>query len=137
MLSSSWTFEPGVVGIWRPVLLLPDGLADRLSSAQLSAVIAHERSHIRSHDNFAAAVHMLVEALFWFHPLVWWMEGRLIDERERACDEEVLRSGTDPPITRKEFLPRLPAERACAARLRGRGDRLRPAAAHSSFFAAV
>ena len=96
VLSSPWTFEPGVVGIWRPVLLLPDGLADRLSSAQLSALIAHERSHIRSHDNCAAAVHMLVEALFWFHPVVWWIEGRLIDERERACDEDVLRSGSRP-----------------------------------------
>ena len=96
VMSSSWTFEPGVVGIWRPVLLLPDGLAERLTSAQLSALIAHERCHIRCHDNFAAAIHMLVEALFWFHPLVWWMEGRLIDERERACDEEVLRSGSQP-----------------------------------------
>ena len=96
VLSSPWTFEPGVVGIWRPVLLLPDGFADRLSSAQLSALIAHERSHIRSHDNLAAAVHMLAEALFWFHPLVWWIERRLIDERERACDEDVLRSGNLP-----------------------------------------
>ena len=75
-MSSPWTFEPGVVGIWRPVLLLPEGLADRLTSAQLNALIAHERYHIRSHDNLAAAVHMLVEALFWFHPLVWWIERR-------------------------------------------------------------
>jgi uncharacterized protein (TIGR03435 family) len=96
VMSSPWTFEPGVVGIWRPVLLLPDGLADRLTSAQLKTVIAHERCHISSHDNLAAAVHMLVEALFWFHPLVWWIESRLIDERERACDETVLRAGTDP-----------------------------------------
>ena len=96
VMSSPWTFEPGVIGFWRPVLLLPDGLADRLTPAQLKAVIAHERCHIRSHDNFAAAVHMLVEALFWFHPLVWWIGGRLIDERERACDEAVLRAGNDP-----------------------------------------
>ena len=37
---------------------------------------------------------MLVEALFWFHPLVWWLGARLIDERERACDEEVLETGS-------------------------------------------
>jgi len=96
VMSSSSTFEPGVIGIWRPVLLLPDGLADRLTSAQLRAVIAHERCHIRCHDNLAAAVHMLVEALFWFHPMVWWIERRLIDERERACDEAVLGAGNDP-----------------------------------------
>ena len=96
VMSSPWTFEPGVVGIWRPVLLLPEGLVDRLTPAQLNAVIAHERCHIRRHDNLAAAVHMLVEAIFWFHPLVWWIERRMIDERERACDEAVLRAGKDP-----------------------------------------
>jgi bla regulator protein blaR1 len=39
---------------------------------------------------------MIVEASFWFHPLVWWIGARLIEERERACDEDVLRSGTKP-----------------------------------------
>jgi bla regulator protein BlaR1 len=94
--SSASTFELGVVGVWHPVLLLPEGLVERLTAAQLKAVIAHERCHIRCHDNLVAAVHMVVEALFWFHPLVWWIEGRLIDERERACDEAVLHAGNDP-----------------------------------------
>jgi uncharacterized protein (TIGR03435 family) len=96
VMSSPSTLEPGVVGIWRPVLLLPDGLVERLTSAQLNALIAHERCHVRCHDNLAAAVHMLVETIFWFHPLVWWIERRMIDERERACDEAVLRAGNDP-----------------------------------------
>ena len=96
VMSSAWTFEPGVVGIWRPVLLLPEGLADRLTPAQLNAVIAHERCHIGRHDNLAATVHMVVEAIFWFHPLVWWIERRMLDERERACDEAVLGAGNDP-----------------------------------------
>ena len=96
VMSSAWTFEPGVVGFWRPVLLLPEGLADRLTPAQLNAVIAHERCHIGRHDNLAATVHMVVEAIFWFHPLVWWIERRMLDERERACDEAVLGAGNDP-----------------------------------------
>jgi uncharacterized protein (TIGR03435 family) len=96
VMSSAWTFEPGVVGIWRPVLLLPEGLADRLTPAQLNSIIAHERCHIGRHDNLAAAVHMVVEAIFWFHPLVWWIERRMLDERERACDEAVLSAGNDP-----------------------------------------
>jgi uncharacterized protein (TIGR03435 family) len=41
---------------------------------------------------------MVVEAIFWFHPLVWWLGSRLIDERERACDEEVLRQGSEPQV---------------------------------------
>ena len=39
---------------------------------------------------------MFVEAVFWFHPLVWWIGARLLEERERACDEEVLRLTRDP-----------------------------------------
>ena len=46
-------------------------------------------------DNLAAAIHMSVEALFWFHPLVWWIGARLVEERELACDEEVLRLGAN------------------------------------------
>lgn len=96
VMSSPSTLEPGVVGVLRPVLLLPEGLVDRLTPAQLNALLAHERSHVRHHDNLAAAIHMAVEAMFWFHPLVWWIERRMIDERERACDEAVLRAGGRP-----------------------------------------
>ena len=96
ILSSTSLLEPGVVGIRRPRLILPEGILDCLTSAQLRALLAHERSHIRCHDNLVAAIHMLVEALFWFHPVVWWIERRLVDERERACDEAVLRAGCRP-----------------------------------------
>ena len=123
VMSSAWTFEPGVVGIWRPVLLLPEGLADRLTPAQLNTVIAHERCHIGRHDNLAAAVHMVVEAIFWFHPLVWWIEQRMMDERERACDEAVLSAGNDPDeyvqgiLTVCRFTVRAPL--ACVAGVSG------------------
>ncbi len=94
--SAPGLLEPGVVGVLRPILLLPEGIAEQLTPAQLDAVLAHELCHVRRRDNLAAAIHMIVEALFWFHPLVWWIGGRLVEERERACDEEVLRLGGDP-----------------------------------------
>lgn len=96
MMSSPSLFEPGVVGILRPVLLVPEGLIDRLTPAQLDAILAHERAHVRAHDNFFGMLHMAVEAIFWFHPVVWWIERRMIDERERACDEAVVRAGKQP-----------------------------------------
>ncbi len=96
VLASPGLLEPGVFGIFRPVLLLPEGIADRLTPTQFEAILAHEMSHIRRRDNLAAAVHMLVEAILWFHPLVWWIGRQLIEERERACDEEVLRLGNEP-----------------------------------------
>ena len=94
--SAGTVMEPGVFGVIRPVLLLPSGITERLTSGQLSAILAHELCHARRRDNLTAALHMAVEAAFWFHPLVWWIGARLVDERERACDEEVLRSGSAP-----------------------------------------
>ena len=54
--------------------------------------------HLARRDNLTAAVHMLVEALFWFYPPVWLIGAQLIAERERACDERVLAQGHDPEI---------------------------------------
>jgi uncharacterized protein (TIGR03435 family) len=98
MLSSPAMLEPGVFGIFRPVLLLPQGITDRLEPAHLKAILAHELCHVRRRDNLAAAIHMAVEAIFWFHPLVWWVGARLVEEREHACDEEVLRLGSQPEV---------------------------------------
>jgi len=95
-LSSASFIEPGVFGVFRPVLLLPDGIARHLAPAELEAILTHELCHVQRRDNLATVAHMVVEAVFWFHPLVWWLGARLMDERERACDEEVLRAGSKP-----------------------------------------
>jgi uncharacterized protein (TIGR03435 family) len=96
--------EPGVVGIWRPVLLLPVGIDRHLSVSQLRAVLEHEFCHIRRRDNLTSALHMVVEAVCWFHPLVWWVGARLVDERERACDEQVLRACGEPEAYAESIL---------------------------------
>ena len=96
--SSPGLLEPGVVGVFRLFLLLPEGIADRLTPPQLEAVLAHELCHVRRRDNLFASMHMIVEAMFWFHPLVWWIGARLVAERERACDEEVLSLGSEPRV---------------------------------------
>src|SRR5262249_18369392 len=97
-MSSPSFREPGVFGILDPILLLPEGITARLTAPQLEAVLAHELCHVRRRDNLTAAIHMLVEAVFWFHPLVWFWGTRLMDEREHACDEEVLRIGNEPQV---------------------------------------
>ncbi|HEY6987643.1 MAG TPA: M56 and DUF3738 domain-containing protein [Bryobacteraceae bacterium] len=123
IMSSSALLEPGVFGIRRPVLLLPAGITERLTSAQMEAIFAHELCHVRRRDNLAAAIHMLVEAIFWFHPLVWWLGARLVAERERACDEEVLQSGRDPQAYAEGILTvckhYLESPLACAAGVTG------------------
>ena len=102
--TSGTQLEPGVFGIIRPVLYLPANIADHLDDAQLKAIVAHEDCHIRNRDNLTAALHSLVEAIFWFHPLTWWIGARLIEERERACDEEVVRLGSDPEVYAESIL---------------------------------
>ena len=78
MLWSRTSLEPGIFGIYRPVLLLPVGISDRLTDAQLEVIITHELCHVRRRDNLAAAVHMLVEAIsgsiLWFGGSArnWW-----------------------------------------------------------------
>ena len=71
-------------------------LRSHLAPAELQAILAHELCHVRRRDNLATAMHMVVEAMFWFHPVVWWVGARLMEERERACDEEVVRMGSAP-----------------------------------------
>jgi len=104
ILSSPSLFEPGVFGIFRPVLLLPEGIVNRLSAEQLGTILAHEITHVRRHDNLMAAIHMVVETLFWFHPAVWWIRAHLLEERERACDEAVLQSGNEADLYAESIL---------------------------------
>ena len=91
--SSSSLLEPGIFGIFRPVLLLPEGIMDRLTPQQLNAVVAHEMCHVRRRDNLTYALHMAVEVVFWFYPPVRWIGTRMLEERERACDESVIEAG--------------------------------------------
>jgi bla regulator protein blaR1 len=88
--------EPGVVGLVRPVILLPAGIDSYLTADQFAAVVAHEVCHVRRRDNLTATIHMAVEALLWFHPMVWWIGGRLIAAREQACDEQVVAETAAP-----------------------------------------
>ncbi len=78
------------------MLLLPEGILERLSAEQLRAIVAHEMEHVRRRDNLTFAFHMIVETLFWFYPPVWWIGARLIEEREQACDEAVVAASRAP-----------------------------------------
>jgi bla regulator protein BlaR1 len=88
--------EPGVFGIVRPVLVWPRHLGAHLDGEQIDGVLIHEIAHVRRHDNLTAALHLAVETIFWFVPVVWWLERPLIRERELACDQAVMTAGSDP-----------------------------------------
>jgi bla regulator protein BlaR1 len=104
LLLSAAGMEPGIFGIVRPVLLWPAGLSERLDDAQIETIMAHEIEHVRRRDNLTSAIHSLVEALFWFHPLVRWMSTQLSEERERACDERVIEQNARPEAYAESIL---------------------------------
>ena len=121
-MSAPDLIEPGIVGVLRPVLLLPEGIAEQLNQTQLDAILAHEFCHVRRKDNLTATIHMAVQAIFWFHPLTWWIGARLVDERERACDEEVLRRGCKPNVYAESILAICRVVSIVSARVRFRSD---------------
>ena len=82
--------EPGVYGVWRPVLVLPEEMPRQLGPAEVEAVLAHELVHVARRDNLWSNLQMLVCCIFWFYPVVWLLDRRLIAERERSCDERVI-----------------------------------------------
>ncbi|MCI0664069.1 MAG: M56 family metallopeptidase, partial [Acidobacteria bacterium] len=98
LIVSSQVCEPGVWRIWNPVVVLPDGMDERLSDEELEAVMMHELIHIQRRDNLLTTFQMLICCFFWFHPLVWMIDRRLLAEREMVCDEDVIRYIGEPQI---------------------------------------
>ena len=94
-----WSREvtsPVVMGLIKPAILLPVALVNRLTPAQVEAVLAHELAHLCRRDTWAVAVQRLAETVLFFHPAVWWMSRRLETAREQACDDLVVATGCDP-----------------------------------------
>ena len=81
---------PLVVGVWRPVLLLPSAVLDRLSVPQLKSVLIHELHHVRRWDGLVNLLQGILGAIYFFHPAVWWANRRIRELREDACDERTV-----------------------------------------------
>ncbi|GEM_PF-4922332 len=90
IIETSLTNEPLLAGIFKPVVLAPEGMAARLSDSELESVLMHELVHARRQDNLISFVQRIVCCLFWFWPPVWVIERRLASDRELACDREVI-----------------------------------------------
>ena len=81
----------GLWGIRNPVILLPQGATVRLSDEELAAILIHELVHLERRDNLVVLLQRVLTSLLWFYPPTWLIDQKLLEERERACDEEVLR----------------------------------------------
>lgn len=87
--------SPHVAGVLRSVVMLPPS-ASTWSDEARRAALAHELMHIRRGDRRTLALAQIACAIYWFNPLIWHASAALARERERACDDEVLRLGARP-----------------------------------------
>lgn len=124
LMVTSRPFGPGVCGLLRPKLVLPQVVVSECSLNDLERIIAHELIHIRRGDNTIAAFQLVAQIIWWFHPLVWWANRRACRERERCCDEAVVASlGCDPGRYAQTLLDVLRRRRDTRPALFGSGIR--------------
>jgi len=87
ILSSAAAEVPATLGWLRPVVLLPVSALTALTPEQIELLIAHELAHVRRHDYLVNLAQTAVETVLFYHPAVWWISGRIRNEREHCCDD--------------------------------------------------
>jgi len=97
LLVSGLVQAPAVVGLLRPVVLVPVGALAGLPAEQVEALLLHELAHIRRYDHLVNALQSMVEALLFYHPAVWWVSGHMRSERELCCDDAAVAITGDAP----------------------------------------
>lgn len=89
---------PMVVGIFKPIILMPIGLISGLSNEQVESILAHELAHIRRHDFLINLFQSFIEVLLFFNPAVWWISACVRAERENCCDDLAIQITGDATI---------------------------------------
>jgi beta-lactamase regulating signal transducer with metallopeptidase domain len=85
--------RPSVLGFFRPRILLPAGLLETLTPAELNQILLHETEHLRRSDDWTNLLQKLALVVFPLNPVLFWVERRVCLERELACDARVLAAG--------------------------------------------
>ncbi len=85
---------PVMLGVRVPAILLPMGWRE-WDECELTAVLAHEVSHVERRDALTQRLALIHRAIFWFSPLAWWLERHLAELAEQASDDAALASGAD------------------------------------------
>jgi beta-lactamase regulating signal transducer with metallopeptidase domain len=96
LLVSPGTRIPVVTGWRRPAILLPPSAVQDLSPEEMETILAHELAHIRRRDFPVNVAQAAVEALLFYHPVVWWVSRQVRREREHCCDDIALRVSGSP-----------------------------------------
>lgn len=87
LMESALVKVPMAIGWLKPVVLLPLGVLNGVPAAQMEAILAHELAHIKRRDYLMNLMQSLLEAVFFYHPAVWWLSANIRTERENICDD--------------------------------------------------
>jgi beta-lactamase regulating signal transducer with metallopeptidase domain len=82
--------SPAVCGFFRPIILLPQAFAEKLTADQLRVVLLHELIHLRRGDVWVNCLQALLQIVYWWHPLLWLANARIRRLREEAVDDAVM-----------------------------------------------
>ncbi len=93
IVTSATVHGPVAVGLLRPRVVLPEGLAESISSDALRDVLVHECAHVLRLDPWVGLLQRLAAVVYWPHPLVHYLNSQLTRAREEVCDNHVLRCG--------------------------------------------
>ncbi|WP_194777060.1 M56 family metallopeptidase [Pararhodonellum marinum] len=96
LLESTHVDLPLTYGLFKPVILIPLGLFFHLSPSQLEAIIAHELAHVKRNDFLINLIQSLLEVIYFFHPVFWWINKKIREERENSCDDMAIKIGIAP-----------------------------------------
>lgn len=77
-------------GFGRAIILVPHALVESLTGGQRATILAHELAHLRRGDHIVRWLEVLVTALFWWNPVVWWARRELRECEEQCCDAWVI-----------------------------------------------
>lgn len=89
---------PTAIGFFKPTVILPTWAVAEMSDEELNVILLHELAHLSRRDDWTNLVQKIVQALFFFHPAIWWIEKHLTLEREMACDEAVVAGKGDARV---------------------------------------
>lgn len=95
---------PIVIGIFKPLILIPRGFAQDMLADELKPLLYHELAHVKRHDNLFHFIERIIIALYWWNPVMHFIAARIAEERELACDDRAANSCGDGLVYAKSLL---------------------------------
>jgi len=104
ILETTRVSGPMVVGFFKPVILMPIGIFNMLSTEEVEGIIAHELAHVMRNDFAMNLIQTVIEAIYYFNPAMWWISANIRAERENSCDDIAIKLDMQPIVYAKSLI---------------------------------